>query len=87
MCGLKSSIPSSFLRTRSIAPEQPPQDMETLNLYLCSAMVCVLGVCVCVCVEGERERESMRVGVEEGVVLISVVMAWNRGFPLEAVDC
>lgn len=50
MCGLKSSIPSSFLRTRSIAPEQPPQDMETLNLYLCSAMVCV-----CVCVEGERE--------------------------------
>lgn len=29
----------------------------------------------------------MCVGVEEGVVLMSVVMAWNRGFPLEAVDC
>lgn len=52
MCGLKSSIPSSFLRTRSIAPEQPPQDMETLNLYLCSAMVCV---CVCGGREGEKE--------------------------------
>lgn len=58
MCGLKSSIPSSFLRTRSIAPEQPPQDMETLNLYLCSAMVCV---CVCVCGGREGEREYARV--------------------------
>lgn len=50
-------------------------------------LVLVFGHGVCVCVEGERERGSMRVGVEEGVVLMSVVMAWNRGFPLEAVDC
>ena len=27
------NIPSSFLRTRSTAPEQPPQLMVTLNLY------------------------------------------------------
>lgn len=30
-------VPSSFLSTRSTAPEQPPQDMVTLNRYLCSA--------------------------------------------------
>jgi len=31
-------IPSSFPRTLFTAPEQPPQDMLTLNLYVWSAI-------------------------------------------------
>jgi hypothetical protein len=31
------SLPSSFFSTLSTAPEQPLQDMLTLNLYVCSA--------------------------------------------------
>jgi hypothetical protein len=33
--------PSSFLRTRSTAPEQPPQVMVMLKLYVWSDMVCL----------------------------------------------
>lgn len=32
--------PSSFLRTRSTAPEQPPQVMVMLKLYVWSDMMC-----------------------------------------------
>ena len=35
--GRKRNEPSSFPRTRFTAPEQPPHDMLTLNLYVCSA--------------------------------------------------
>jgi hypothetical protein len=34
-------IPSSFFRTRSTAPEQPPQLMEMLKVYWWSDIVCV----------------------------------------------
>lgn len=37
----KPRIPSSFFRTRSTAPEQPPQLIDTLNLYLWSDMVLI----------------------------------------------
>lgn len=45
----KDDIPSSFFKTRSTAPEQPLQDMLTLNLYVCSKsaiLKCVVG-CSC----------------------------------------
>ena len=35
--GTKKYIPSSLPRTRFTAPEHPPHDMLTLNLYVCSA--------------------------------------------------
>lgn len=38
-------IPSSFLRTRSTAPEHPPQVMVTLNLYWWSDILCGAGRC------------------------------------------
>jgi hypothetical protein len=34
----RDCIPSSFFRTRSTAPEQPPQLMAMSNLYVCSAI-------------------------------------------------
>jgi hypothetical protein len=39
----RRTVPSSLPRTRFTAPEQPPQDMLTLNLYVCSDMVAGVG--------------------------------------------
>lgn len=35
----KQLLPGNFFSTRSTAPEQPPQLMVTVNMYLCSDMV------------------------------------------------
>jgi hypothetical protein len=46
--------PSSFLRTRSTAPEQPPQVMVMLKLYVWSDIVCLIEDLL----GGEQNRES-----------------------------
>ena len=59
-------IPSSFLRTRSTAPEQPPQLMLTLNSYVCVADMFAMGrflvvvVVVVVVVVAKRECRACK---------------------------
>lgn len=64
-------MPSSLVRTRVTAPEQPPQLMATSNSYLDPVIVRVyvrvvyVCVCVCGCVGGERV-EWMRCDAVDG---------------------
>ena len=60
------AIPSSFLSTLSTAPEQPPQVMVTLKVYLCSAIFQVLCCSFvrfvsqgCVAVAEQKERAEV----------------------------
>ena len=86
--GIGAHEPSSFLSTLSMAPEQPPQLMVTLNSYVWdSDMVAamsgtVLGACLKllerVCVSKKCLCESRSWSVWECVRVLQIFVSWQR---------
>lgn len=60
-------LPSSFLRTRSTAPEHPPQVIVTLNLYWWSDMVGKIDLCWCGVLLLERRGRRCLAGSHSGL--------------------